>query len=215
MINWALENSRISKLYPKFACIWIKVKVTQSCLTLCDPRDDSLPGSSVHGILQARILKWVAIPFSRESSQLTDQTQVSCNVADSLPSEPPGYMHKCIYLRWVFIIWDSWGNQRSKYYFSSVQSCLTLCDPTYCSTPGFSAHHQLYELAQTMSIESVMPSNHLILCYPLLLPPSVFSSIRVFSNESVLRIKWPKYWSFSFCISPSSEYLGLISSRVD
>ena len=66
-----------------------------------------------------------------------------------------------------------------------------------------------------MSIELVMPSNHLILCHPLLLSPSIFPSIRVFSNESVLRIRWPKYWSFSFSISPSSEYSGLISFRMD
>ena len=66
-----------------------------------------------------------------------------------------------------------------------------------------------------MSIESVMPSNHLILCPPLLLLPSIFPSIRVFSNESVLRIRWPKYWSFSFNISPSNEHLGLISFRMD
>ena len=66
-----------------------------------------------------------------------------------------------------------------------------------------------------MSIESVMPSNHLILCHPLLLPPSIFPSIRVFSNESVLHMRWPKYWSFSFNISPSSECSGLISFRMD
>ena len=66
-----------------------------------------------------------------------------------------------------------------------------------------------------MSIESVMPSNHLILCSPLLLPPSIFPSISVFSNESVLHIRWPKYWSFSFSISPSNEHSGLISFRVD
>ena len=66
-----------------------------------------------------------------------------------------------------------------------------------------------------MSIESVMPSNHLILCHPLLLPPSLFPSIRVFSSESVLRIRWPKYWSFSFNISPSNEHTGLISFRMD
>ena len=65
------------------------------------------------------------------------------------------------------------------------------------------------------SIESVMPSNHLILCHPLLLPPSIFPSIRVFSNESVLHIRWPKYWNFSFSISPSNEYSGLISLRMD
>ena len=66
-----------------------------------------------------------------------------------------------------------------------------------------------------MSIESVMPSNHLILCHPLLLLPSIFSSIRVFSNESALPIRWPKYWSFNFNISPSNEYSGLISFRMD
>ena len=66
-----------------------------------------------------------------------------------------------------------------------------------------------------MSIESVMPSNHLILCHPLLLPPSIFPSTRVFSNESVFRIKWPKYWSFSFSISPSNEYSELISFTID
>ena len=66
-----------------------------------------------------------------------------------------------------------------------------------------------------MSIESVMPSNHLILCHPLLLLPSIFPSIRIFSNESALHIRWPKYWSFSFSISPSNEYSGLISFRMD
>ena len=70
-------------------------------------------------------------------------------------------------------------------------------------------------LPKLMSTESVMPSNHLILCRPLLLPPSVFPSIRVFSDESVLHIRWPKYWSFSFSISPSNEYSGLISFRID
>ena len=70
-------------------------------------------------------------------------------------------------------------------------------------------------LLKLMSIESVMPSNHLILCCPLLLPPSIFPSIRVFSNESVLRIRWPKYWSFSFSISPFNEYSGLVSFRMD
>ena len=70
-------------------------------------------------------------------------------------------------------------------------------------------------LLKLMSIKSVMPSNHLILCHPLLLPSSIFPSIRVFSNESVLRIRWPKYWSFCFSISPSNEYSGLVSFRVD
>ena len=90
------------------------------------------------------------------------------------------------------------------YQLSSVaQLCLTLCDSMDCSMPGLPVHHQLLELAQITSIQSVMPSNHLILCCPLL-PPSVFPSIRAFSKESVLCIKWPKYWSFSFSISLSN-----------
>ena len=84
-----------------------------------------------------------------------------------------------------------------------------------CISPGLPVHHQLPEFTQTHVIESVMPSNHLILCRPLLLPPSIFPSIRVFSNESVLRIRWPKYWSFSFNISPSNEYSGLNSFMMD
>ena len=83
------------------------------------------------------------------------------------------------------------------------------------SMPGLSVHHQLSEFTQTHVHWLVMPSNHLILCHPLLLPPSIFPSIRVFSSESVLRIRWPKYWSFSFNISPSNEYSVLISFRMD
>ena len=86
-----------------------------------------------------------------------------------------------------------------------TQSCLTLCDPMNHSTPGLPVHHQLRSPPKPMSIESVMPSNHLILCRPLLLLPSIFPTIRVFSNESALCIRWPKYWSFSFNISPSNE----------
>ena len=83
------------------------------------------------------------------------------------------------------------------------------------SMPGLPVHHQHQSLPKPMSIESVMPSNHLTLCHPLLLLPSVFPSIRVFSNESVLHIRWPEYWSFSFNISLSNEHPGLISIRVD
>ena len=84
-----------------------------------------------------------------------------------------------------------------------------------CSTPGFPAHQKPWSLLKLTSIESVMPSYHLILCRPLLLLPSIFPSIRVFSNESVLHIRWPKYWSFSFSISPTNEHPGLISFRTD
>ena len=103
--------------------------------------------------------------------------------------------------------------------FSSVQfSCshdqffetpwTAACQASLSSTNSWS-------LLKLISIESMMPSNHLILCHPLLLPPSIFPSIRVFSNESVLSIRWPKYWSFSFSISPSSEYSGLISFTME
>ena len=84
-----------------------------------------------------------------------------------------------------------------------------------CSTPGFLVLHHLPEFAQTHAIESVIPSNHLILCRPLLLLPSIFPSTRVFSNDSALRIRWPKYWSFRFSTSPFNEYAGLIFFRMD
>ena len=100
--------------------------------------------------------------------------------------------------------------------FGSVaQSCLNICNPKDHSTPGLPVYHQLLEFTQVMSIDSVVPSNHFILYRPLLLLPSIFLSIRVFSNESVLRIRWPKIWSFNFNISPSSEHSGLISLRMD
>ena len=83
------------------------------------------------------------------------------------------------------------------------------------STPGLPVHHQLPEFTQTQVQESVMLSNHLILCHPLFLLPSTFPSIRVFSNESALHIRWPKCWSFSFNISPSNEHPGLVSFRMD
>ena len=99
--------------------------------------------------------------------------------------------------------------------FSSVTHLFeTLCDPMDCSMPAFPAHHQL-SLPKLMSIESVMPSNNFILCLLLFLLPSILPSIRVFSKESVLSIRWPKYWSFSFSISHSNVYSGVISFRID
>ena len=100
--------------------------------------------------------------------------------------------------------------------FSSVtQSCPTLCNPMNHRTAGLPVHHQLPSPPKPMSIESVMPSNHLILCRPLLLLPSIFPSIRVFSSESALRIRGTKHWRFSFSISPSNKHPGLISFRMD
>ena len=108
------------------------------------------------------------------------------------------------------IVCDS-DNQFSSF----AQSCLTLCDPMDCSTPGFPVHQQLPEHAQThvhQVSDIIQPSHPLLLPFP---PAFNFSCIRVFSNESVLCIRWPKYWHFSFGISPFNEYSGLISLRID
>ena len=104
---------------------------------------------------------------------------------------------------------------RAEIQFNSVVPCVTFSDSMEWNMPGFLAHHQLLELLKLMTIELVMPSNHLILCCPLLLLPSIPPSIRVFSNESTLPMRWPKYQSFSFNISPSNEHPGLISFRMD
>ena len=106
--------------------------------------------------------------------------------------------------------------RRKQLQFSSVaQSCLTLCNSINCSTTGFVSITNSQSLLRLMCIRLVMPSNHLILCHPLIFLPSIIPSIKVFSNKSVLCIKWPKYWSFSFSMSPSNEYSGLISFRMD
>ena len=98
---------------------------------------------------------------------------------------------------------------------SVTQSCPTICRPWTATCQAFLSITNSQSLLKLISIESVMPSNHLILCHPFLLLPSIFPSIRVFSNESTLHIRWTKYWSFSFNISPSNEYSGLISFRMD
>ena len=101
---------------------------------------------------------------------------------------------------------------------SSVQfscSAVSECNPMDCSMPGLPVYHQLPEFTQTHVYCVGDTSNHLTLCHPLLLPPSIFPSIRVFSNESALHIRWPKDWSFSFSMGPSNEYSGLISFRMD
>ena len=98
---------------------------------------------------------------------------------------------------------------------SVARSCPTLCDPMDAARQASLSITNSQSLLKLMSIESVMPSNHLILCHPLLLRPPIFPGIRVLSNESALRIRWPKYWSFSFNISLSNEYSELISFRID
>ena len=111
---------------------------------------------------------------------------------------------------------SSFTHIKSLFQFSSVtQSCLTLCDPMNCSTPGLPSITNSQSSLKLMSIDSVISSSHLILCHPLLLLPPIPPSIRIFSNESTLLMRWPRYWSFSFSIIPSKEIPGLISFRMD
>ena len=130
-----------------------------------------------------------------------------------------------IYLKYVYERQTQWvrDKKREKLYETFIYiSSVQLLSHVRLFATSWTAALQVslsitnsQSLPKLMSIESVMPSNHLILCHPLLLPPSIFPRIRAFSNESVLCIRWPKYWSFSFSISPSNEYSGLISFRMD
>ena len=107
------------------------------------------------------------------------------------------------------------GVDSSSQFSSLAQWCLTLCDPMDAACQASLSITNSWSFFKLMSIELVMPSNHFILCRPLLCLPSISPRIRVFSNESVLHLRWPKYWSFSFSISPSNEHPGLISFRMD
>ena len=212
-------------------------------------------GSSVHEVLQARILERAAIPFSRGSSQPRDQTWVSRTAgrlftiwATGKPLFPCSHQnetwdmllispcHKLsISLSKVLDInYNLFQSHKQVFLYSCIfRFKFPLVVPVVIAvvqslnhvwlfvTPRTVAHQSslFITISQSMlklvSIKSVMPSNHLIFCHPLLLPPSIFPSIRVFSNEPALRIRWPKYWSFSFSISPSNEHSGLISFRMD
>ena len=164
----------------------------------CNPQ-----GSFVQGILQARILEWVTIPFSKGSSWSRGRTWVSCIAGRFLTDWPTREAHS-----------SSWAS----IHFSSVQ---LLSRVWLFTTPWIAAHQASLSITNFRSspkllcIDSVMPSSHLILCHPLLLLPSIPPSIRVFSNEATLRMRWPKYWSFRLSISPSNEHPGLISFRMD
>ena len=116
---------------------------------------------------------------------------------------------------WENLCLDLSGKARLSSVSSVTQSCPTLCDPMNHSTPGLAVHTNPQSSLRLASIKSVMPSSRLILCHPLLFLPPIPPSIRVFSNESTLRVRRPKYWSFSFSISPSKEIPGLISFRMD
>ena len=228
-----------------------ETEVAQSCLTLCDPVDCSPPGSSIHGIHQARILEWVAVSFSRRSSWPRDWTQVSriagrrftlwANKEALLMSLPEINLSllqiltfHCIWLHCASGTHTCTQKQkRRKLNLNIVEwICLWISFPILALSPLTSGlnhfvivqslnHVRLFatpwtaackaslslsftiswSLLKLMSVESVMPSNHLILCHHFLFLPSNFLSSRVFSNESALRIRWPKDWSFSFTIS--------------
>ena len=154
--------------------------------------DCSLPRSSVHGISQARILD--GLPFSSSRDLPNLEIKPSPALAHGFfTTEPPGKHHALQSLSHVQLFVTPWTAAR--------QASLSIANSR--------------SLLKLMSFEYVMASNHLILCRLLLLTPSIFPSISVFSNESVLLIRWPKYWSFSFSISPSNKYSGLIFFRID
>ena len=173
-------------------------EVTQSCPTLSDPMDCSLPGSSVHGIFQARVLEWGAIAFSAGHLVLS---KIS--------------IRNLVHTKMSLILSSF---QTISVQFSSLQS---LSRVWLFATPWIAARQASLSITNSQSslrltsIESAMPSSHLILWHPLLLLPPIPPSIRVFSNESTLRMRWPKYWSFSFSIIPSKETPGLTSFRMD
>ena len=194
----------------------VAAKSLQSYLTLCNPIDSSPRGSPIPGSLQARILKWVAISFSNAwkwKVKVKSLSRVTLLVTPWTASHqaPP-----------------SMGFSRQEYWngvrlpspnVSSVQCShsvvSTLCNPMNHSTPGLPVHHQLPEFTQThvhRVSDAIQPSHPLSAPSP---PAPNPPSIRVFSNESTLRMRWPKYWSFSFSISSSKEIPGLISFRMD
>ena len=224
--------------------------------------DCILPGSSVQGIFQTRILEWVAISFSKGSSWPEDGTHFSCISCigrhdffwhwakkETQQESWAAYNNRNVLFSsggWRFKVWmpawlDSGEDLLPGYRLStspciltwlkkgenglwagfSVSSVQLISCVWLFSTPWTTPRQaslsitKSWSLPKLRSIESVMPSNHLILCHPLPLLPSIFPSIRVFSNESALHIRWPKYWGFSFNISPSNEHPGLISLRMD
>ena len=181
-------------------CICVCVLVAQPCPTVCNAIDWSLPPSSFHGILQTRIQKWAGTSFSRRSSRTRYQAWVF-QIAGRF-----------------FFVWDNReAHNNVSIQFSSVQ---LLSHVWLCATPWIPARQASLSITisrsslKVTSIKLVMPSSHLILCRPLLLLPPVPPSIRVFSSESTLHMRWPKYRNFSFSIIPSNEHSGLISFRM-
>ena len=184
-------------------------KSLQSCLTLCDPRDGSPPGSPVPGILQGRTLEWVLVSLGLGLK--TNPRHSSLGPREK-KKKPFVHRHLMVLLPHYSLGFVQDQQVSSVQTLSCVRLFVTLWTEARQASLSFPKSQSLLEL---MPINSVMPSNHLILCRPLLLKPLIFPSIRVFSNESVLRIRWPKYWSFSFNLSLSNEYSGLISFKIE
>ena len=199
--------------------------VAQSCLTLWGPKDCSLQAPMSMRILQARILEWVAMPSSRgllnpgllhcrwNLYHLSHQGSYPIRVAYPFSSGSSWPRNWAVVFCTAGRFFTSWATQ-----FSSVQllSCVRLfATPWIAACQASLSITNSQSLPKPMPIESVMPSSHLILCHSLLLLPPIPPSIRVFSNESTLHIRWPKYWSFSCSISLSDEYPAPISFRMD
>ena len=157
--------------------------------------DCTSPDSSVHVLYQARLWKWIVISFSRVSSRPRVLTHVSCLAGEFFTIWPPGKPTLHLVVKWL--------------------NCVWLFDTMDCSKPGSHVLYISWVLLRFTAIESMMLSNHLILCLPPSLLLCVFPSIRVFSSELAIHIRWPKHWSFSCSISPSNEYSELISFGID
>ena len=215
--------------YPFSHCHYLDLLLSHfsQCVTLCDPIDGSPPGSAVLRILQARTLELVAISFSNAWKWNFQKSKIALEKEKKLsPNQSDIYWSFNHFYWWPFyqgkIMVKShnlYKWYRSCYPLGSVQFSRSVMSDS--ETPWIATHQNSLSITYSQSslrltsIESVMPSNPLILCHSLLFLLSIFPSIRVFSNESILHIRWPKYWSFSFNISPSNEYSGLISFRMD
>ena len=194
---------------------WFCCSGAKLCPTVCNPRDCCMPGSS---LLHSLGVCSNSCPLSWWCYLIISSSAASFSFC--LQSFPAFFqwlgslyqVAKILELQHPMNI-QAWFPFKVKVLVA--QLCPTLCDPMDCSVPGFPVLHYVLNLLKFMSVELAMLSNHLILCQPLLLLPSIFPSIRVFSNELVLHIRWTKYWSFSCSISSSNEYSGLISFRID
>ena len=211
--------------------------MASSCPTLCNLMNCSTPGSSFHGILQTRILdisfilKYLLIdllffscsvmsnsfwhPGLQHTRILCLSFTISWSLHKLVSTELVMPSNHLIFCHPLLLLCSIFTRLSSVQLLSHVQLCVTPWTSAFQASLSITNSQSLLKLIYSNSIESVMPTSHLILCHPRLYLSSIFPSIRVFSNESALCIRWPKYWSFSFIISPSSEYSGLISFRMD